>query len=270
MKNIKNIERKRIVCDMMVWYNIGSGEIQIPDKNKFQLVATFNNFQEINHTKKVFTDYKLLKGACNAIIKYAEVIIDEPPIVYIHNIANPQNAIKQESVYYSAVKEFAKRNNIKPTIESSKKFNDLLNDYRKNIINNFVNYTTAEINNSRKLIHANSKNKKDFNELIKKNTIEEESITNLKEQIINNIKYHFPDFEILNKEFWEDIKLYMLCRRKYFRLLKIDRERKVNFNDLVDLFNLVYVNKKSLYWTEDGSWKEIILQAGFADYLYKS
>jgi len=270
MEDIKNIERKRIVCDMMVWYNIGYGKIQVPDKNKFQLVATFNNFQEINYTKKVFTDFKLLKGACNAIIKYAEIIIDEPPIAYMHNIANPQNAMKQESVYYSAVKEISVKDNVKPTIKSLKNFNNLLISYRNNINEHFVNYTTSEINNSRELIHANSNSKNHFNEIIKKNVNREKSITNLEDQVINEIKYHFPNFEILNIEFWEDIKLYVLCRKTYFMLLKRDKTRIVNFNDLVDLLNLVYVNKKSLYWTEEGSWKEIIMQAGCEGYLYKS
>jgi hypothetical protein len=251
----------------MIWYNIGKGTLSIPSGTNFKFVATQNNFLEINHKENVKTDFSLIKNACVAIEKYANIIIDESPILYMRNIADPQNAISQESVFYNAVKIIAKTDKIEFSTENLEYYDALLQGYRQIVNVNFVKHTTNEINKNREVIYSSKQDKPKFSSLLKQ--VKAESISNIKDQILKEIRYTYPNFKISNVNFWEDISLFLNCRLKYFNLLKLDKKRKVDFNDLIDLFNLVYVDSNSLYWTEDGSWKEIIIQAGFSDRIYK-
>ena len=69
--------------------------------------------------------------------------------------------------------------------------------------------------------------------------------------------------------FWEDIELYLNVRYQWIKKLKFQKTMKIEENDIVDLWNMVFVNKNCLYWTNDAKWINLIKEARMEKYLFK-
>lgn len=252
----KNISKKNVICDTMIWYLIGDKKISVPDKNKFQLVATFINLHELLYSTRILYNFNYLQNACRAIFDSESERFCEEPLVYLHNIANPNNKIKPNDDYIRAIDFIASLdNNIFP-VESKVNFEKLIKEYHQNTKDSFIIPALMKIEQHHSVI-------KECKEKVEMN------MNNIKIRLHQCIKNNFPDFIIQNKDFWKEIELFLYSYKEFF-LKKIHKNNAtLENNDKNDLLNLVYVYKDSLYWTKDNDVLDIINQAGYGKYLFK-
>lgn len=246
----------KVICDTMIWYGIGNKIISVPDKNKFQLVATFINLHELLHSTRILYKFNYLQNACRAIFDNASEIFLEQPIVYIHNIANPINKIKSSDSYVKDLDVVACLDNNNFSEERKLDFENKIKEYHQNTNDSFINPASILIEKCRTHIE---------NDNIKI----ELAIDDIKKSIYHIIKNNYPNFIIKKKDFWIDIGLFLNSYREFF-LNRISNNKSLENNDKTDLLNLVYVNKNSLYWTKDNEVKSTIKKTSFKNYLFET
>jgi hypothetical protein len=81
--------------------------------------------------------------------------------------------------------------------------------------------------------------------------------------LIDNLE----DFQNAILQVQKKLGLYVGAKQKFIQKWVLQSQMKVEDNDYFDILNLVYVDEKSLYWTEEKRWKTIIKEAGMERYL---
>lgn len=90
------------------------------------------------------------------------------------------------------------------------------------------------------------------------------------------VKYMF-DVYASNKKYtidwgkfdWSKIELFMVVTEVFFKKLETTKNMKIDQNDIVDWFNLLYVTPEDKYLTFEKKWRKYILDDGrIKHYLY--
>jgi len=257
----------KVICDTNIWYDIGEAEIKF-NSSIPELYCTYLSLHELIHTENLKTNFPQLRNACKAVLTYSKGFILEPPIKHLFNLCNPNDLKISESNFINAIECLASINSIDEDIIIELDKYLLMKHYT--LTNYFVSYINDEIHKARTEIFKNKGNRNEYKQITRKNDIVKKRLTNLKYQIVNDIKYEFPlvKDEQFKESFWDKIDFYINSRLKYFEKLRIDRKMKPQPNDAVDLLNLVYVNEDCLYWTKDTRWKNIFIESKLEKYLF--
>ena len=93
----------------------------------------------------------------------------------------------------------------------------------------------------------------------------------MKEVVRLMIDRNFPnivDWENFN---WKKLELFISLWGEYFKELELHSTMKFHTNDMNDIFNLIYVEPNTLYWTEDNkNWARILKEnKKFNKYVFR-
>ncbi len=258
--------KTKVICDTNIWYKLGSGEFQKPDPLKYDLICTFVNVKEIVSSNNflLLSKFEEIKNACRAILEYADGYIFENPIEYLKNELTDIITISEGKLFdlIPLITKIDKLNREELdliTLESIKWY-QFLDAY-------FVFPVTSALKKDRELILGNNKK---FREIIKNPRVLSLEREKVKEQILYDLtsQYKYLDRKLMSKINYSNVELYINARIAYIHKLKLDKIMTVQRNDVGDLFQLIYVNRDTLYWTNEGRWKDIIGRARMSSYLF--
>ena len=263
--------RRKIYCDTNIWYDIGEGTISKNTLKGLRLVATFNNLIELTHTIKLGekADIQKVHRAVNALLNCAEEINLSPPIELIVRINSPSFKIDKKFgvKMLNSLKRFA-------LMTPEEIGPDVILEMKK--IAKEIRYPAEELLdwvNDVKLpeIRKNIESGIGFHEHEKLDG--KPGVTNLIKTIT----------ELYVKQYYESIKgfecLYipepfLSSFTRYFKYLEITDGKRMKLNDWIDGFNLLYIDKRCLYWTNEGkgklkNWRKYIIDGGMEHILFK-
>jgi len=243
---------------------LGSGEFQQPDNSKYDLICTSVSVSEIINSNNLISRLVKVKDACEAILKYANGYIFEGPLEYLKNELTARITLSKGKLFDLIP--------LIPKLDSlSQEDIDFLthetNKWYRFLDESFVSLITKDLKNDRKLI---LENRQDFLGIIKDPKVISKENKTIRKQILSILQTQYPNLHVglVPEMNWNNIELYTNARIAYFHKLKLDETMNVDCNDAADLFQLVYVNKDCLYWTDEGSWKDVIRRAKMGYYLF--
>jgi len=258
------IKKIKVICDTSVWYYLADN----PDVvlNDVELIATHNNFIELVYSRKIINNFVKYRNACAALIKYTKPsknILKNPILYAIHlidpNFVDTKNSVGYSNSLYEEVLRISKlpdnyfnyqinKVEIQSIIDKRNNENNFCND------NNFLAdmKRKSSISKEERVHYARNNYEKLFRELLLKYF----------ELYSNSSAFNYNDF------FWNEINLFSKIHQTYYLKLETDKSIKIKNNDLIDLFNLLYVGQESYYWIEERRWVNIFREAKMSKYLF--
>jgi len=255
----------KVICDTSVWYFLSDNpNVQLKG---IDLIATHNNFIELVYSPKIHNNFKKYKKACEALIKFTNPSknIYENPILYTIHLIDPDFIdtiynISYSHQLYTEVLRISKlldnynipqdlMENAKSIIYSRKDDNifDSDNAYLSKMKSKF------KIPKNERKLYASKNYERLFREFFLKNI----------ELYPNGNSFNY------NYNIWNEIILFSKVHSLYYYKLEVDKTMKIDKNDLIDLYNLLYTNQQSLYWTTDDRWLNLIKEAKMEKYLFR-
>ncbi len=255
---------KNIVCDTNIWYDLSSGRVQQPDKEKYHLIATHINIDELAITPNLLIDYKLVQNTIISIFKNYQLAKYPNAIEYLIQLNKVEYDNSLFLSNYNEILTFTE-NIANDCIDPSK-----IHELEKYIVKrkedlsqvaNYLNIKKNKMNRSLKtIIRKNFISKEKY---WKKNTIKE-----TQKCIMDYVFYASSKKYTLGNDFdWSRVELF-LHTVDYFIKDIVMTGRNINANDFYDFSNLVYVSPNDLYWTNEKYWIRVITDAGMSKYLY--
>lgn len=244
------------ICDTNIWYDLHD----YPDshKNSGDLVLTPLVTKEISNSPKLLNKFEIIQKACKNIFKYGNDIILETPLEYLLKL---DNQVFIESIPYQ---NFSNEFEVISMISDGEKIiEDKKNALRQHIEKIRENLTNVTSDLQDILIQVR-KNIDDRRNHRKQNTIEstKELIRKVFIETPTNYQYKLSvNFD------WSKIELFLYTLDMYFKDLEVITTMKIEDNDWIDIFNMLYVSPKDKYFTKDGTWLRIIKSAKMEKYL---
>ncbi len=240
---------ENIICDTCIWYNLSDKKHNL-DKT-IHLIGTSVNLSEFAYSKRIISDVETLKKAFIAFKRYSYSIITTNPFDYVISIYDNNykpNDLKTKSIIDALERLLLikKSDNILETAKLIDSHIEKLNSAPK-VLNNAL----PQIRNSiKKNIGKGKYNRiNNFSEL--KDYFAEIINDYSKKELDRNIRLNEINFD------WTQIEFFLEVWHKYFKLLEMSNNWKVDRNDFTDLVNMVYVKPKFKYWTTDKKWINI-------------
>jgi hypothetical protein len=257
--------RSKVVCDTNIWFDLGEGRL---DHNKFKdqcLIATFYNFEELTTTPKTVSDFHKVRRACKAILEHSCDQILENSILYLAKLVNSRHEDTKDH-YGLGKKNWDEVALMGKLSEGFIPTPEMLTLYQQNIDNKVrESNAVAEIEN-RLAAEVKKQARKTWNE-DKKNYYK----SSLKGIIgmLNSALKDCQAIQLLTKDFdIGQIGLFIGAWIEYYRQLEV-LKMVAKPNDMYDLFNLIYVKPGMKYFTQEGRWNRIIIEAGLEHYIFK-
>jgi len=248
----------KIITDTNIWYNITSQEIEKISKNYNLVISTIilNELYTSPNLRKKASTFLKVKKAINNILENREKItfIELDPFEFLLKKILPE--YQKESLIEFYLNEF--RALIKLDFETVK--NKYKTRYDISGLTDFINNQSAFY---KKEINKNQSTK---------NSFKKSSTLHLTESLI--LKYANDNLQQLNPEFPIIEKLNSnqeLLLKTFDGLLRqvSKTSKKIEDNDWVDIFNLVYVENGDLFWTKEKSKECLIVSVSLETYLYE-
>lgn len=248
-----------IICDVNVWYNIASGNINVEEIEKLKLIGTAVNITEIANSSYLVDDLEFLKKVIYSLTKYHSQIYISSPFDHIISVFDkafvPNDSFNQELLNgFSLLTEIDSFDDtsdndwtgIRELIRKTKNNKN----YIAEIINDVLNHTQNEI----KTKHI----KKTYPKFCHKDSWKKFFIL-----LISNYskEYYNKEFTIkVEDKRWIFLDFFLTVWAEYFKQLDVQFGSKFHDNDIHDLFNLVYVQPRMKYWThEKRGWAKVIM-----------
>lgn len=236
-----------IICDTNIWYGIAQGRIRRP-------VA------KLCHTRTVLHEILQAKPADCQRICYA-IISQETAGFHLHpvaHIADLLGFVLPEEYVSESIKQDKQKRSIIQLLASRSLAAEERDELDK--------MTCTFQEPIRHFWQALCGVVKDYKNIGGK--MEQDAhLIETKAHIINWIKAKYPESVETDVINWERIELFLNTFNKWLIELAISA-RKPKFNDLVDAFNLAYVQPGTFYWTQDRDWRTLISSVGLQRYLY--
>jgi hypothetical protein len=245
----------RIIVDTNIWYKLACNESLLNLVKDKQLCPNHINIIELCVTKNLIKEENLTRKAIQIMFHFKENVIYEPPFIHLAMLTNKDltyNAAEEMEGYLKFTSLFAKGHKI-----AIEKIEDYL-IWVKSKRNKFEE-ASAFFNKHADLIYENIKLRKQRK---KENSIP--STANFINYIIKTITDE--KFEIKGLALIE-IELLLKTMDTFFRKIDIS-DIKIKPNDWYDMAILGYVRPGDKYWTIDGTWINLIKEAGCENYLY--
>lgn len=245
-----------IVCDTNVWYDVAAGKLGLHEGITYIIPITV--IEELILTPKLEHNPEFVKEAIRATMKKGEpsknkIINYVEPFQYFltvdsNGIYTPKTDRTKAFLYYSEA--YANNEISKAELKSLKEYGN----ERKSRYKEFANI----INKNALLASAKITDKKEHESI-------DDTIRNRK--LINNWVKHLTGYKLRLDFKWDMVELFMNVLNVYFRNIELGKN-KMTKNDVIDLFNLIYVLPGQLYWTQDDKWLRLIRQAGMEKYIF--
>jgi len=247
----------KVICDTNIWYLIGDNKIQLETlTGNTELVATFNNIDELSRTFNLIDKSQYVRGALAAIFKNSSKVIFEPPLIHLKKISDSgyEYDIKTK---HGQLLEFTQLIANGYDLDEAKK-----DDFRK-----YCEQRVEGLQNAAELWNSKAEEIKG-KKIDKKKHRKENSIPLNRSLISLMVKSMTKAEGIPNGFSWDSIELFENTLKAFFNELELS-SMKIQANDWFDLLQLLYVQPGSLLWTRDSKWKMIINKAGMGKYLFE-
>jgi hypothetical protein len=257
-------DKPHVICDTNVWYSLASATFNKP--KDVLLIPTAFSLEELATSTMMAKHPKYYQEVVSSIYNNCGPIIPENPFDFVLS-NNYQNYIADEEPTKKLLKGFSSlmerkidENNIDETLKN--KIIKDCEDSRKPS-SDFATLGNDELLAIRKSINVGVGQK----EHLKQDTA-----------IVNRefVKYMFNVYA-KNKNYsinwdrfdWSKIDLFMSITEIFFKKLETTKDMKIDQNDIVDWFNLLYVSPEDKYLTFEIKWRKYILnEESINGYLY--
>ncbi len=243
-----------IICDTNIWYSLGNGLIDIETITEMPLAMHWLSLGELLVTNKSLTNPIFLKNALLAVLNRHRKLYHYPPLEHIACLYDPGKKYDTDMQKALAGLIVMLNNPLtSPELEVT---------YQAKLNNQVMKKTiTDETNNNAQELKKLIKSKKKY--LLLDNT------TAVREFIVTEVNNHFKSILLdINTFDWKKLELYEGVMKLLSKMLVLGQTKLVQ-NDLVDIFQLIYVQPGHLFWTRDKKLKAIIKAASLNHYLFE-
>jgi len=258
MKDLKS--QPRIISDTNIWYGIADGSIPEKSIENLNLVLISNSLREFSISPNIKANPKLLQRAClMALTKSKRIIYDSSLDIIIKTfdkkyVSNIDFMLKT----HDEIRRFTR-------VEPNEIYNipdELMSPVLKE--REDVQKICNQINNAI-LPNIRSKIKKGGS---KKEHRDKSGVSGILSLINMYVQQYTSNSISLPDPYdFKEIEVFIRTWEVFFKELELSK-MKIKVNDWFDLFNIVFVNNDSLYWTRDEKWKKFIAKAGYEDKLF--
>lgn len=242
-----------VICDTNIWYDLASGEISLDSKG-LNFTPTFVNLDEIATSPKLLDEIEKSRGAIRAMMK-AKTGIFIPPLQYVAMISDPKikyDVREEIPELLDATEKIAKGHSI---LQDKKEGMAEWMEASREPFREFANVLMNQVEKVREQITDIRNHRKNS------------SIDGYRKLLCQWVKTAL-NIEINPTEMdWSELELFEKTWMAFFTELEVSK-MKFNPNDFYDIFNLVYVSKRDLYFTKDKKIIDIIGRAGLSHYLF--
>lgn len=243
----------KIICDTNIWYGIANKTVPNSKINNLYLIASNVTLWEFLTTENWLKNPYMVLRAIKAMFEHSKEIYHENPIDYILQIVDREYKPRDFTANFllAILRKLVTLNErqIKTYINNVPDFKEHImrfSNSRKRI-ENLYNEKAEE---TKENLKENGIGKKEFRQIDTYNGIKE-SIKYVVEKY-SQFKIDWDSFD------WRKIELFSLIWSKYHKEINISG-MKFQKNDTNDIFNLVYVQPDSQYWTlENKKWAKIL------------
>lgn len=243
-----------IICDTNIWYSIGNGYIKEEEFKDTALAMHWLSVGELSATNKNITNPDFLRNALISVVKENRKLYHYPPLNHIAYLIDEKNTCEtnMQSAIASLILQL--NNPLKLFEEDSnsiakKKYHEIKLGSINKINENSLNLKMGIKNKSKFMITDNSLAVREF-------------IANEVNNFFGKIIFDINTFD------WKKLELYEGSMKILSKML-ISGQTKLTENDLVDIFQLIYVQPGNLFWTRDNKLKKTIKIACLDHYLFE-
>lgn len=248
-------EDLHVVCDTNVWYNIANGTFTKPEN--ISLIPTLLTLVELSTSETMASAINLFQNVIRSVYENSGPIIPLNPFDFVlknHDENYPfhdDTAIKNVLKAFSLVLSKEVPENTILTIEDRNKLIESCKEDRKPTVE-FARFGNENLEQIRTNINKGV-GKKEHSKIDTKD-INREMVKSILSDHAQKVNYTI-DFENFD---WTQIEFFMVVTENYFRKLETTKGMKIQPNDAVDWFNMLYVTPKDKYLTFEKSWRKII------------
>lgn len=253
----KRIKKIKIICDTNIWYGLGNGSIVFAEQGpKVSLIPTYIVIDELIHSKYSISNLPYLREGIKAVKKKRSNLLLYPPMIFLLKLMDKTFEYNAQAIHgniLKAIERFANGGEVK--IEKANDFEAYL-ELRKSGLIEYCNAVNTNAPELRKKISDRKKYR------LRDNSHEIKGLIN---DFIEESRY--SNFKIPEGFDWSKVELFI---KTFGQLIKdiLTTERKLEANDLFDVFQLVYVKPGQRFWTKDIRLKRLIIESGLDHYLF--
>jgi hypothetical protein len=245
--------KPHIICDTNVWYSIASSNFAKPDD--VLLIPTAFSLEELATSTMMAKHPKYYQTVVNAVYTSCGPIIPENPFDFVLMNNDPRYITNDEPTkqllkgFSSLMEREIKEEDIDEALKN-KIINDCKNSRKPS--SEFAALGNDELLAIRKSINTGVGKKKHLKQdptLINREFVK---------QMFNgyaSTKSYTIDW---GKFDWSRIELFMVVTEVFFKKLETTKGMKIDPNDIIDWFNLLYVTPEDKYLTFDDKWRKYI------------
>lgn len=258
-------EKPHVICDTNVWYEIASGKYSKP--KDVLLIPTAFSLEEIASSTMMANHVKYFQTVVKSIYENCGPIISENPLDYVLRNNDPHYKSVNDNHTVLLLKGFSELMSRK--IEEVDIDNELKGkiiqdcEHNRRPTKEFSDLINGEVLEVRKNINVGIGKKEHLK--VDATNIIKGFVKQVFEGYANNKNYTIN----WNKFNWKQIELFLCVTESFFKKLETTKDMKVDANDIVDWFNLLYATPEDKYLTFDKQWRRYILKDDrIKQYLY--
>ncbi len=244
------------ICDTNIWYDINS--FSETERKSNDLILTPLATKELANSPNLLIRIKDVKLACVNIFKYGNDLILKTPLEYLLSLDKQE--YDNQTPYINFSKEFDVICRLSEGAEVSEDKKEALRVHI-GIVRTMLQTGTSNLQEMLTEVRKNIVNKKKHQEI---DTIE------VTKEVINKVFIETPTegkYTLSDSFNWSQIELFFYSLDAYFKKLEVITTMKINNNDWIDLFNLIYVSPSDKYFTKDRGVIAIIKAAKMEKYF---
>ncbi len=243
----------RIVCDTNLWYLT----LQKSFKG-MNLTATYISMHEFATTGQLLTNIEKPRAAIQRMIQTSETIIYLEPFRFIEGKENPVSSLNTPIQLLRFLDLISIGENIKE--EDRNPFEEWRQG-REALVQSFADRINSFLPDIRSHLADT-----DHEEYIERSLSNPNAFRSLICRWTSDVVGHTINVESVD---WDELHLFDTVGRKFFLKLETSQGRMFRKNDFFDLFNLVYVSPRDMYWVpRDPYFKNLIEESGLGHYLF--
>lgn len=243
---------QEILCDTNVWYDIVSGRLQAPPAT---LCHARTIMYELLQVKSTMTDSSRHQNICRAFIDHRRDGYHLQPIAHMADVLGfdmPKEMVLKSLFEYDQTIERIERIASGPlNTEETEELKMLVQILQEPTWHFYKFFAQIVVEFKKKGSHVDGEAHLQETKIIITNWMSAKVAAAISPEKLN----------------WDQVELFLLVFDLWLKVLMLT-DLKPKFNDLVDVFNLAYVQPGTLYWTSDKYWKKLIKSVGLQDYLY--
>lgn len=241
-----------IICDTNIWYNVDS---LIRTDPKANLCGTLINLLELCRTPNSLGRIEIVRVACKQLVQRNKGICVYSPtksIAISSGLGIDDGNVEQIRDCMTFIASIAEGADIDP--KKLEAFSIMVQQEQERLI-----ALAGQLNALADSVQAQGINKRDPNR--RKDTTDTKNF--IAAMVGRAIRKEVKAEEIK----WEEAELLLHTMHALHLEFEVSG-RRWQPNDIHDLYNLAYVGKDDLYWTEEKRWIRIIKGAGMGHYLF--